>query len=229
MNEAVVTLPRALAPGASISLVALYSGAIPPSDERLSRIGAPAAQAQFADWDAIAPTSPEDPGNGTALRGFGNVLWYPISAPPVFLGDGAKLFQAVGGARLRESTATVRLRLAVEYTGEPPDAAFFCGRREQLIAISDNPNLPVAESPGIATATFDAQPLGFRTPDLFITGAAANLTGTRSNPELIAAVTERLDALPAYSATAALVEPLLTDWREAAYRAHHPGPSRPAV
>jgi hypothetical protein len=205
MTEAVVPLPQPLAPGASVSLAALYSGSIPPSAERLTRIGAPDDQALQSDWDSIAPSL-------TALRGFGNVLWLPASAPPVFLGDGAKLFQSVGLARLRQSAATVRLRLAVEYTGDPPDAAFFCGRRQPLAAISDNANIPAAESPGVATAAFDAQPLGFRSPSLFVTDRPASQTGTPSNPTLIAAVTDHYDALPAYAAAAALVEPLLTDW-----------------
>ncbi len=212
MSEAVITLPQPLAPGASLALTALYSGAIPQTSERLTRIGAPAAQAFAEDWDAIAPNNPDAPAEGTALRGFGYVLWYPVSAPPVFLGDGAKLFQAVGRTRLRESVATFRLRLAVEYVGEPPDAAYFCGHREQLLAISDNPNVPVAESPGIATATFDPQPIGFRMPSLFITGHAANDVGTQANPGLFAAVTANDEALPAYYAAATLVEPLLTDW-----------------
>ena len=205
MTEAVVPLPQPLAPGASVSLTALYSGSIPPSAERLTRIGAPDDQALQSDWDSIAPSL-------TALRGFGNVLWLPASAPPVFLGDGAKLFQSVGLARLRQSAATVRLRLAVEYVGDPPDAAFFCGQRQPLAAISDNANLPAAESPGVATAAFDAQPLGFRSPSLFVTDRPASQTGTPSNPTLIAAVTDHYDALPAYAAAAALVEPLLTDW-----------------
>jgi hypothetical protein len=205
MTEAVVPLPQPLAPGASITLTALYSGAIPPSAERLTRIGAPDDQALQSDWDSIAPSL-------TALRGFGNVLWLPASAPPVFLGDGAKLFQSVGLGRLRQSAATVRLRLAVEYTGDPPDAAFFCGLRQPLTAISDNANLPAAESPGVATAAFDAQPLGFRSPSLFITDRPASQTGTPANPALIAAVTDHYDALPAYAAAAALVEPLVTDW-----------------
>ena len=205
MNEAVVTLPHPLAPGASLSLIALYSGAIPPSAERLTRIGAPGDQALAADWDSISPSL-------TALRGFGNVLWLPASAPPVFLGDGARLFQSVGRSRLRNSAATVRLRLAVEYTGDPPDAAFFCGRRQPLAAISDNANLPAAISPGVATALFDAQPLGFRSPSLFITDRPPSQSGTPANPDLIAAVTDHYDALPAYAAAAALVEPLLTDW-----------------
>ncbi len=214
MSEAVITLPQPLAPGASIALTALYSGAIPPSAERLERIGAPADPARAADWDSIAVPTADSPNAGTALRGFGNVLWYPVSAPPVFLGDGARLFQAVGAAKLRESAATIRLRVAVEYLGDPPDAAFFCGQRGQLIAISDNPNLPAAESPGIATAVFEPQPLGFRTPSLFITANAATDTGTSANPGLIAAITGpgHSDSLPAYAAAASLVEPLLTDW-----------------
>ena len=205
MNEVVVTLPQPLAPGASLSLTALYSGSIPPSAERLQRIGAPDDQALSADWDSISPLL-------TALRGFGNVLWFPVSAPPVFLGDGARLFQSVGRDRLRQSTATVRLRLAVEYTGDPPDAAFFCGRRQPLTAISDNTSLPEAVSPGIATALFDSQPLGFRPLSLFITDRPSSPAGTPDNPTMIAAITSHYDALPAYSAAAALVEPLLTDW-----------------
>jgi hypothetical protein len=212
VSEAVINLSQPLSPGSSISLTALYSGTIPPSSERLTRIGAPADQADSEDWDAVAAGNPGTLEVGTALRGFGNVLWYPVSAPPVFLGDGNKLFQAVGEAKLRQSTATIRLRLSVEYVGDPPDAVFFCGRREPLIAISDDANLPVAEAPGIATAVFDPQPLGFRTPNLFVAASSPNTTGTPANPNLIAAITDHYDALPAYSAAAALVEPLLTDW-----------------
>jgi hypothetical protein len=204
-QEAVVTLTRPLAPGASTAVTALYSGAIQPSAARLERIGAPADQALEADWDAIATS-------GTALRGFGNVLWYPVAAPPLFLGDGDRLFQAVGSTKLRESAATVRLRLAIEYLGDPPDAVFFCGQHQQLKAISDNPDLPEAEAPGIATAVFAPRPLGFRTLNLFVTAHPPSETGTAANPGLISAVTDHYDALPAYSAAAALVEPLLVDW-----------------
>ena len=220
-EEAVVTLPQALAPGASISLTTLYSGAIPPSAGRLERIGAPPAQAATADWDAIAPNNPladttanphDTPPDGTALRGFGNVLWYPVASPPLFLGDGAKLFELIGRTRLREQAAPTRLRLAVEFIGDPPDAAFFCGRREPLTAIHDNPDLPIAESPGVATAVFDPQPLGFRAPSLFIAGHPSTPAGPPANENLIAAVTDNYDAVPAYSAAAALVEPMLTDW-----------------
>ncbi len=218
-QEAVIALAQPLAPGASVALTALYSGAIPPSAERLERIGVPSAEARFADWDAIAAPTADDPEAGTGLRGFGNVLWYPVAAEPVFLGDGAKLFQAVGRSRLREQAASIRLHLAVEFTGDPPDAAFFCGRRGSFTVLRDDPSLPVAESSGIASADFPSALLGFRTPSLFVTPHApaqvdASAASSSSAPEigLIAAVTGHYDALPSYSSAAALVRPLLVDW-----------------
>jgi hypothetical protein len=200
-TEAVVTLPQPLAPGASLDLTGFYSGEVKQSAERLERIGAPLDQAARADWDQIRPER-------TALRGFGNVLWYPTASAPVFLGDGAKLFQSVGETKLQQATATVHLRLTVEYIGDAPDAAFFCGRREQLKALSENQSLPVAESPGVATAEFSEGPLGFRTLSLFVTDRA----GTVTDDSLISAVTDHYDALPNYGAAGEKVRPLLTDW-----------------
>ncbi len=200
-KEAVVSLPQPLAPGASIELTAFYSGTIDQSGERLERIGAPADQALQADWDAITAER-------TALRGFGNVLWYPAASPPVFLGDGAKLFQTVGRTKLLQAQAEVRLRLAVEYLGDAPDAVFFSGRRAKLLAVSENANVAVPESPGVATAEFAERPLGFRTMSLFVTDRAATATAG----DLIAAVTDHYDTLPSYATAAAKVQPLLKDW-----------------
>lgn len=200
-TEAVVSLAQPLQPGASLELTGFYSGEVTESAERLERIGAPLDQAARADWDQIGPER-------TALRGFGNVLWYPTSAMPVFLGDGAKLFQSVGQTKLQQAAATVRLRLTVEYTGDAPDAAFFCGRREKLLALSENQNLPVAESPGVATAEFSEQALRFRTMSLFVTDRA----GTVTDNSLISVVTDHYDAVPNYGAASAKVEPLLAEW-----------------
>lgn len=200
-TELVVTLVKPLAPGESVELTAFYTGEIRVSVERLERIGAPPNDAARADWDAIAPEL-------TALRGFGNVLWYPVAAEPVFLGDGAKLFQAVGRQRLRQQEATMRLRLTVEYVGDPPDAVIFCGQREAFVAVSENQDVPVAESPGVATAEFAAARLGFRSPSLFVTDRAATVT----DDTLIAAVTDHYGAVPRYAAAAGLVKPLVTEW-----------------
>jgi hypothetical protein len=200
-REAVVSLPQPLQPGTTVELTSFYSGDVAQSAERLERIGAPLDQASRADWDRISP-------EWTGLRGFGSVLWYPTAAVPVFLGDGAKLFQSIGQTKLQQATATVRLRLTVEYVGDAPDAAFFCGRREQLKAVSENQSLPVAESPGVATAEFSDRPLGFRTLSLFVTDRA----GTLTDDSLISAVTDHYDAVPSYGAAAEKVRPLLTEW-----------------
>ena len=160
-TEAILPLPAPLAPGASVTLDLFYSGTITQSAGRLQRLGANAAQQQSADWDAIGPS-------WTGLRGFGDVLWYPVATPQLFLAEGNTLFQAIGQTRLREEKAGMHLRLSVEYTGGAPAAAYFCGRRETFAAVPDNPDAPIAAGSGIATADFPAQPLGFRTPNLFL-------------------------------------------------------------
>jgi hypothetical protein len=201
-TEAVVALPQALEPGASVALTSFYSGEVMLSAERLERLGAPLDQAARADWDEISA-------EWTGLRGFGDVLWYPTATAPVFLGDGAKLFQSVGQTKLRQAGTTVRLRVTVEFVGDAPDAVFFCGRREQLKVVSENQDVPVAESPGVATAEFAEGLLGFRTMSLFVTDRA----GTVTDNSLISAVTsEHYDALPSYGAASETVRPLLTEW-----------------
>lgn len=163
-EEAVVPLPQRLAPGASVTLDVLYSGAIRSSEERLRRIGVPSRDAAFADWDRIDA-------QGTALRGFGDVLWYPVAANPVLLGDGAKLFQTAGEQKLRQRDATIRLRLTVEYVGQAPKQAFFNGESQPLRTSGEEGAIQPVDSPGIATASFGPAVLGFRTLSLFVTDA----------------------------------------------------------
>jgi hypothetical protein len=200
-REAVLTLAEPLAPGSSLDLTAIYSGSLGQSGARLERIGAPADEAVKADWDRVSA-------EGTALRGYGNVMWYPVAGAPAFLGDGAKLFDAVGRAKLRQQAAVTRLRVTLEYTGDAPDAAYFCGRRELFAAVSDNDNLPVAQGRGVATVEFRTQPLGFRVPSLFTTDKAA----TTTDGALIRAVTDQSGVLENYAEAAAKVQPLLMDW-----------------
>ena len=196
-----VTLSEPLAVGGVVEVSAYYSGEIGLSAGRLERIGAPALQAANADWDRIAA-------EGTWLRGFGNVLWYPTAATPVFLGDGAKLFQAVGKAKLREADATIRLRLTIEYAGDAPKAAYFCGRMEPMKAVSEDADAPAESAPGIASVEFAARRLGFRVPSLFVTEEAAKMAAGAS----ILAVTDSDDGLALYGTTGGQVQPLLVDW-----------------
>jgi hypothetical protein len=200
-TEAVITLPQPLSPGDTLTLTAFYSGDIPSSGQRLVRIGAPPEQAIRADWDRIGPDM-------IALRGFGNVLWYPVSSPPLFLGDGAKLFQAVGRSRRQQAASTLHVRLTTEYTGEQPADAFLNGQRLPLQHIVEEPNALVAESHGIATADFPTAAIGFRTPSLFVTWNAAKPTDN----QLLSVITERPEAVAPYAVAADNVAPLLRDW-----------------
>ena len=67
VNEAVVTLPRPLAPKEELKLEVFYSGLVALSAERLERIGAPNLGAERSDWDRVSP-------DFIGLRGFGNVV-----------------------------------------------------------------------------------------------------------------------------------------------------------
>jgi len=120
LTEAVVNLAAPLAPGASIRMNVIYSGTVVPSAERLLRLGAPAKIANSSEWDAIDPKF-------TALRGFGNVIWFPVSTAPVLLGQGAEMFDSVGKWKLSESDAEVSMHVIVEYLDVKPTVAFLNG------------------------------------------------------------------------------------------------------
>jgi len=122
LHEAAVPLAAPLAPGQSIQLDVMYSGVVAPSAQRLLSVGTPEDLALHSDWDQIGVSF-------TGLRGFGNVVWYPVSSVPVILGDGARLFDEIGAHKLRLSGAHFRLHLAVEFPhGQPPSVALINGQ-----------------------------------------------------------------------------------------------------
>ena len=199
-NEAVISLPRPLAPAASMELTTIYSGSLARSSARLQRSGAPAADADRADWDGIAS-------DGTSLRGFGNVLWYPVSAPQIFLGDGAHLAEAVGRQRERQRTAMARARLQVEYTGTPPATAIFAGRSQPLRPLEEDAGATESQPAGIAVAEFALAPLGFGSPSLFVVGTAPQLEG-----RTVGIVTDDSGSAERVEAAANASQGVVTDW-----------------
>ena len=72
LSEAIVTLPEPVAPKDTIELDVAYEGVILLDATRLTRIGAPEAQANSSDWDQISAKF-------TAVRGAGYVAWYPMA------------------------------------------------------------------------------------------------------------------------------------------------------
>jgi len=145
----------------------------------------------------------------TGLRGFGNVLWYPAASPALFLGDGARLFQAIGRLKLRESHATMQVHLTVEYTGSTPSIAVVNGVSKALTAHGDEQIEAGAGIPRAATAEFAAQPIGFRTPSLFLTSAPP---ATLDKDSALHAYATHPELLAPYAAAASQVLPLITDW-----------------
>jgi hypothetical protein len=199
-SEAVITLSHALAPGATTELTLAYSGKIDRSSARLQRSGAPATDAERADWDAISA-------DGIFLRGFGNVLWYPVSASQVFLGAGAQLAEAAGRDRQRQQAAIVRLRLQVDYSGKSPATAFFCGRSESLHALEEDGGADETQPAGIAVADFSPERLGFGAMSLFVAASAPQMQG-RS----VGVVTDDAGAAERVETAAKAAQTVVTDW-----------------
>jgi hypothetical protein len=164
LHEAAVQLAQPLAPGASLQLDVIYSGPIAVNAQRLLAIGTPDDIALHSDWDQIGV-------DFTGLRGFGNVVWYPVSSVPVILGDGARLFDEIGEHKLRVAGAHFRLRLTVEFPhGQAPSVALINGHLAPL-SVTDQGGPDggqEAEVAGVATAGNGGETLSFEAPSLFV-------------------------------------------------------------
>ncbi|MFZ0630700.1 MAG: hypothetical protein WA399_07625 [Acidobacteriaceae bacterium] len=198
LSEAVITLPQPLDPQANLTLDVDYGGAIPLSSGRLTAIGAPAATAEASDWDRISPSF-------TGLRGFGNVVWYPVVSVPVSLGNGDTFFTEIGRQKLLDQDATAALRITDEFFSEPPTAAILDG---QTVALAKPASMPTASFPGVITVSLPATRLGFEAPSLFLTD---NPETTGNGLRVLAPSTDSASA-QRYIAAAALVEPLVQNW-----------------
>ncbi len=158
-QEAILTPSAPLAPGASLVVSVFYSGEIRQSSARLELLGTAPDRAAQTDWDAIVPTSDAA---ATALRGFGDVLWYPVAAPAAELGDGNKLFALIAQQRSANVAVPMGLRLTVEYVGDPPECVIFDGHLQPLTRTPDLDSELVEETHGVATAAFS--PFAHRLP-----------------------------------------------------------------
>ncbi len=108
LTEAIVTLPKAIAPKQTIELEIGYEGVIPQDTTRLTRIGVPADAAKHSDWDQIGASF-------TAVRGIGYVAWYPIATEGANLSEGNSVFEAVGRWKQREARA--ESKIVMSYSG----------------------------------------------------------------------------------------------------------------
>ena len=200
LHEAAVPLAAPLAPGASLQLDVTYSGAIPQSAQRLIAIGAPNDVALHTDWDSIGV-------DFTGLRGFGNVVWYPVSSVPVILGDGARVFDEMGEHKLRMAGAHFRLRLTDEFPhGQAPTIALINGHPAPLTITQ--PATTGSEVPGVATASLDTPALGFEAPSLFL----ATRTPKQATNTTLFILPGDESAVEGWASAAAFVTPFLQGW-----------------
>ncbi|MGD0901554.1 MAG: hypothetical protein ABR924_01305 [Terracidiphilus sp.] len=202
LHEAAILLAQPLAPGASLPLDVTYSGVIAPSAQRLLAIGTPEELALASDWDQIGVFF-------TGLRGFGNVVWYPVASVPVILGDGARLFDAIGEHRLRLAGARFSLRLTVEFPhGQVPTVALINGHPAALTVTEPAASDEAQEVAGVATASLDSAIFGFEAPSLFVAirtlHPGANLTAWT--------LPEDDPAAQFWTAAEAQVTPFLQGW-----------------
>ncbi len=200
LHEAAVPLAEPLAPGASVPLDVTYSGTIAPSAQRLLAVGAPQAAALHSDWDQI--TVPF-----TGLRGFGNVVWYPVSSVPVILGDGARLFDEIGRQKLCLVGTRFRLRLTVEFPHDQPPSIALVNGHPVALTVANSGGLDPGVA-GVATAIVEDEALGFEAPSIFVAirraHPGANLTAWT--------LPENEVAVQAWTAAADAVTPFLEDW-----------------
>lgn len=108
LEEAIVTLPEALAPGATLKLEVSYGGAIRRSSGRLTRIGAPESIIAQSDWDEIGERF-------GAVRGLGYVTWYPVSIEAVSLSDDNAMFDAIARWKRRHEQTTIHVALSLSF------------------------------------------------------------------------------------------------------------------
>ena len=201
LHEAAVALSQPLAPGAGLQLDVTYSGAIAASAQRLLVIGTPDDVALHSDWDRISVPF-------TGLRGFGNVVWYPVSSVPVILGDGARLFDEIGEHKLRLAGARFRLRLTAEFPrGQAPTVALINGHPVTL-TVTESGLDQSKEVAGVATADTGGTTLGFEAPSLFV----AIRTPHPGANTTVFALPEDEAAVEAWTTAATEVTPFLQGW-----------------
>lgn len=157
LSEAIVTLPRQIAPKETVELEIGYEGVILLDATRLTRVGLPEDSAKSTDWDQIDT-------NFTAVRGAGYVAWYPIATEVANLSEENSLPQAVSRWKARETTSPMHLHISVTRDESEP--------RMELLANNADCRIMYEAVGGIQIATADCTyPSVGRTAPAFVTGS----------------------------------------------------------
>lgn len=130
LSEAILSLPKAVAPNETIEISIGYEGVIPQDTTRLARIGVPADVAKHSDWDQISATF-------TAVRGIGFVAWYPIATKAANMSEANTVSEAVG--RFKAKVQGTEMDLEIRELGATPvgPPAVFCNGGVRLQSIEE--------------------------------------------------------------------------------------------
>jgi hypothetical protein len=107
LSEAIVTLPKEVAPGGTVEVTIGYEGVIALDATRLTRINVPEQTAIHSDWDAIGKPF-------TAVRGVGYVVWYPVAIDAGNLSEGDSLFSVLGGWKRKSAASKMHVGLCAD-------------------------------------------------------------------------------------------------------------------
>jgi hypothetical protein len=193
LSEAIVSLPREVAPGATIALEVRYEGVIAQDFTRLTRIGVPQDDAKHSDWDQISEPL-------TAVRGVGYVVWYPVAMEAASLAEGNSVFAALNRWRVREVQAIMRLTLT--NSGEGGPLTLLCN------AHGGGKTAKPADKSSPSQIDCSYSPLGITVP-LFVMGRYSGLDRPAINVSFLFG---HQSGAESYAAAAEKVVPFVTGW-----------------
>ncbi len=194
LSEAIVSLPQAVPPKASVELEVGYEGVIPPDTTRLTRIGVPAGAAKHTDWDQIT-------GAFTAIRGIGYVVWYPVATEAASLSQVNIVPETIARWQAREAPAEMRVQLCVwNKPGSPPTALMNDGKGRETSGKESGDTADCREH------VF--APLGQTVP-LFVMGSYETLARASVN---VSFLPEHKDAAETYADANDRAVPFITSW-----------------
>ncbi len=200
LSEAVMALPKEIAHGQSLELEIGYEGMIPLDFTRLTRIGVPEETAKHSEWDQIGKS-------WTAVRGIGNVVWYPVATEAANLSEGNRAFDILARWKQREQLADFRVNLCT------------VGDKINLSKPFMNDDFPqqgvraasvggVGGGPYIACTGFAFHPLGFTVPT-FAIGDYEVLNRSALNTFYLPG---HKPAAENYALAAEVAAPLVSEW-----------------
>jgi hypothetical protein len=190
LSEAIVTLPETIPPKGTVDLEIAYEGIIVLDVTRLTRIGTPDSIARSTDWDQISTKF-------TAVRGVGNVTWYPVATEAADISD--NLFETVGKWRQREYSSAMHLQIELSTSDEEE-------KPELLVNATACPTAREVDEQFLADCTYHS--IGSAVPTFLI----ADYEIVDRTAITVHFLRGHNAAATTYADTAEKALPLVTDW-----------------